>query len=426
MKIMSMKGGGRSRPYFKSDFNYDLLLAQNCIGHLGVYRTELVRSIGGFRIGMEGSQDWDLAFRVLENSAPSRVRHIPRILYHWRLLPGSTAVSNSEKPYAAEAGRKAVQEHLERTGCEQAKVEQHDNAFLRVIWPLPDTAPQVTLIMPTRNMLKLLQVAVRTVLEKTNYPNFELLIVDNESDDPAVQAYLSDIENTHRVRVIKSKGEFNYSRLNNFAVSQTDSPIIGLINNDIEVWKGDWLREMVSHSIRNEIGAVGAALFYPNGRIQHAGVVIGMVSGAGHPFRGVLRDEYKNGGRSRITQNYSAVTAACLVVERKLYQEVGGLDEGDFRVGLNDTDFCLKLAKAGYRNLFTPFAELLHHESASRADMERTSAGANRAAGENAALLAKWPEYFEHDPCWNANLSLLTEKGDLAFPPRKFEAKGNK
>ncbi len=415
--------GRRSGPYFKPDFNYDLLLSQNCISHLGIYRTDLVRSIGGFRVGMEGSQDWDLALRMLEHSDASKIRHIPRILYHWRVLPGSTALNNSEKPYAAKAGQRAVQEHLERMKLEHTKVE-HCGVFLRVVWSLPDPVPPVTLIMPTRNMLDLLQVAVQTVLEKTDYPKFELLIVDNESDEPDVQDYLAEVGKDPRVRVIQSEGEFNFSRLNNFAVSQTTNPIIALINNDIEVVNGDWLREMVSQAVRKEVGAVGAALLYPSGLIQHAGVVIGMVSGAGHPFRGLAQQEISHGGRGGLVQNFSAVTAACLVVERNLYEEVGGLDEGVFRVGLNDVDFCLKLAKAGYRNLFTPFAELVHHESASRADMERTPEGANRAAGENSALAAKWPEYFEHDPSWNPNLSLLIEDGALAFPPRLIDLGG--
>ncbi|MCB1230169.1 MAG: glycosyltransferase family 2 protein [Verrucomicrobiae bacterium] len=411
--------GRRFDPYFKPDFNYDLLLAQNCISHLGVYRLTKVREAGGFRIGMEGSQDWDLFFRVLEISDESKIRHIPRVLYHWRQIPGSTSVSGDEKPYAAKAARRAVEQHLERIGRRVEEVG-HAGDFVRVVWPLPEPPPPVTLIMPTRNLLPLLRVAVETILEKTDYRDFELLIVDNESDDPQTIEFLREIVvRDSRVRVLPVAGEFNYSRLNNLAVAATDRPFIGLVNNDLEVISGDWLRELVSQAARPEIGAVGAKLIYPDGRLQHAGVVIGMVSGAGHPFRGDANAELTHGARAALAQRYSALTAACLVVERSLFEKVGGLDEGEFRIGLNDVDFCLKLRELGYHNLYTPFAELIHHESASRADLEKTPEGADRAARENAALAKKWPSFFDHDPCWTPNLSLQSETTELAFPPNR-------
>ncbi|MGY8640253.1 MAG: glycosyltransferase family 2 protein [Verrucomicrobiales bacterium] len=411
--------GQRSDPYFKPDFNYDLLLSQNCISHLGIYRASKLKEIGGFRIGMEGSQDWDLFFRVLETSSPDRIKHIPRILYHWRQIPGSTSIGSDEKPYAGEAGRKAVGDHLERIGLKQDSALPCYDLFVRVERGLPEPAPAVTLIMPTRNMVSLLRVAVTSILEKTEYPNFEILIVDNDSDDPETLSYLESLSTDSRIRIHKISGEFNYSKLNNEAVRHVENPVICLVNNDIEVLNGNWLREMVSQALRPDIGAVGACLLYPDGRIQHAGAVIGMVSGAGHPFRGASNAMKTHGVRAALIQNFSAITAACLVVEKEIYEKVGGLDEGEFRVGLNDIDFCLKLIDSGLCNLYTPFAELLHHESASRADMERTSAGAERAAGENAALARKWPRFFESDPCWNPNLSLDTEHGDLAFPPRQ-------
>ncbi len=409
--------GRRLAPYFKPDFNYDLLLSQNCVSHLGVYRLEKVRAVDGFHVGMEGSQDWDLFFRVLETSEPARVRHLPRILYHWREIPGSTALRGSEKPYALTAGIRAVERHLARIGQTPREVTFAGD-FLRVIWPLPEPPPPVTLVMPTRNMLSLLRNAVESILERTDYPDFELLIVDNDSDDPETIQFLEQkAASDARVRVMRVAGEFNYSRLNNLAVAATDRPVIGLVNNDLEVMNRDWLREMVSQVERSGIGAVGAALFYPDGRVQHAGVVIGMVSGAGHPFRGSANATKTHGARASLAQNYSALTAACLVVKRAVYEEVGGLDEGEFRVGLNDVDFCLKILATGRRNLYTPFAEMLHHESASRADMEKTPEGAERAARENAALTARWPDFFDHDPAWNPNLSLRTETAELAFPP---------
>ena len=412
--------GRRLAPYFKPDFNYDLLLSQNCVSHLGAYRLAKVREVDGFQVGMEGSQDWDLFFRVFETSDPSRIRHIPRILYHWREIPGSTALRGSEKPYALTAGIRAVARHLERIGQKPDEVTFAGD-FLRVIWPLPEPPPPVTLIMPTRNMLPLMRKAVDSILERTDYPDFELLIVDNDSDDPETIAYLREkAASDSRVRVLAVPGEFNYSHLNNSAVAATDRPVIGLVNNDLEVMNGEWLREMVSQVERPGIGAVGAALFYPDGRVQHAGVVIGMVSGAGHPFRGAANASKTHGARASLAQNYSAVTAACLVVKRSVYEEVGGLDEGAFRVGLNDVDLCLKILATGRRNLYTPFAEMLHHESASRSDMEKTPEGAERAARENAALAAKWSNLFDHDPAWNPNLSLRTESAELAFPPNRI------
>lgn len=413
--------GRRSEPYFKPDYNYDLFLSQNCISHLGVFRTDLVRQVGGFRVGMEGSQDWDLTLRVIEKTTPERVRHIPRILYHWRQIEGSTSIRGQEKPYAAVAAIRAVSDHLERTGRTDARVVGHESTFARVLWPLPDPVPPVTLIMPTRNYLPLLRVAARCFLEKTDYPDLELLIVDNDSDDPETLAYLDELpKKDPRARVLRVSGEFNYARLNNLAVAETDRPVICLVNNDLETIGADWLREMVSQALRPEIGAVGAKLYYPSGKIQHAGVVIGMTGCAGHPFRGVATDYKTPGGRSGVVQNWSAVTAACLAVERRKYLEVGGMDEETFAVALNDVDFCLKLKAAGYRNLYTPFAELIHHESASRGASEKTPARTEAAARENAAFAAKWPDLFDHDPAWNPNLALDTDSGGLAFPPNEI------
>jgi len=297
-------------------------------------------------------------------------------------------------------------------------VEGHESTFSRVIWPLPEPPPPVTLVMPTRNFLPLLRVAARSILEKTDYPDFELLIVDNDSDDPETLAFFEEIlSGDARVRVLRVAGAFNYSLLNNRAVAATERPVVCLINNDVQTIGGGWLREMVSQAIRPEIGAVGAKLYYPTGQIQHAGVVIGMTGCAGHPFRGLASDYDTPGGRAGVVQNWSAVTAACLVVERRKYLEVGGLDETVFAVALNDVDFCLKLGAAGYRNLYTPFAELIHHESASRGAMEKSPTRTEAAARENAAFVAKWPAWFEHDPAWNPNLALDTDSGRLAFPP---------
>ncbi|WP_009961410.1 glycosyltransferase family 2 protein [Verrucomicrobium spinosum] len=411
------EAGVRYAPYFKPDFNYDLLLSQNCVCHLGVYRADLVRQLGGFRAGTEGAQDWDLALRVFEAVGRDRIHHIPKILYHWRSIEGSTARGVSEKSYASSAGRKVVEDHLSRTNQAVEGVEEVKQGHLRVRWSLPNPPP-VAIIIPTRNFRHLLEVAVESVLARTDYPNFRLVIVDNDSNEESTLDYLASLQAQGKADVLRIPGPFNYSLLNNRAVAACTEPVVCLLNNDIEIHERDWLREMVSQAVRPGVGAVGTKLYYPDGRIQHAGVILGMGGAAGHFLKGCDSSNESHGGRLHVCQNFSAVTAACLVVERRKYLEVGGLDEGDFKVAFNDIDFCLKLDDAGYRNVYTPFAEMSHHESASRGAEERTDAGKERATRETMLLRQKWQPYCEADPAFNVNLSMVHEDGSLGFPPR--------
>ncbi len=413
--------GNRLDPYFKPDFNYDLFLSQNCISHLGVYRTSKLKEAGAFRVGMEGSQDWDLAWRVIEKSAHERIRHIPHILYHWRTISGSTARKLDEKPYAQTAGQKAVQDHLDRIGKSEVRVEITQEETFHLTWPLPEPAPHVTIVIPTRNLGHLLEKAVATIQSVTEYPAYDVIVVDNDSEEPETLELLKSYENQEGIQVLRVPGPFNYSKLNNTAVAQAKGSLVALVNNDIEVIHGEWLREMVVHAVRPEIGAVGAKLHYPDGLLQHAGVFLGYHGAAGHLFKGLPWSFYGHANRANMTQNISAVTAACLVVDRKKYDQVGGLDEGTFAVAYNDIDFCLKLREAGYRNLYTPHARLFHHESASRGEAEKTEAGKTRAKDEMAALNAKWGKLVSDDPYYNANLTLESEHCDLAFPPRRAE-----
>lgn len=414
------EAGVRFDPYFKPDFNHDLLLSQNCICHLGVYQTAAVRALGGFQPGTEGAQDWDLALRIVEQHGGSRVRHVPGILYHWRSIPGSTARGVQEKPYASSAGQRVVEAHLQRTGQVGAEVTTTRHGHVRVRWPLL-SPPPVAIIIPTRNFHHLLRVCVESVLARTDYPGFRLVIVDNDSDEPATLDYLQALQRNGRAEILRVPGPFNYSLLNNTAVQHCREEVVCLLNNDIEIHERDWLREMVSQAVRPEIGAVGTRLFYPDGRIQHAGVVLGMGGAAGHLFKGVEATSTLLGNRLHAVQNYSALTAACLVIERRKYLQVGGMDEGEFKVAFNDIDFCLKLVAAGYRNLYTPYAEMSHHESASRGAEERTPRGKERATRESDRLRAKWARFCEADPAYNPNLSLLREDAALAFPPRGRE-----
>jgi glycosyltransferase involved in cell wall biosynthesis len=408
--------GRRHGPYFKPDWNPDLLRAQNYICHLAVYRTSLIRELGGFRAGYEGAQDWDLVLRASERLAPEQIRHIPRILYHWRAIEGSTALEVSEKKYVNSASEKLLTDHFARIRV-KAAVEPVHGHYWRTRYALPTPVPRVSLIIPTRNGLDVLRACVESLLGKTSYPDFEVIVVDNDSDDPATLAFLRDLPRDRRCRVVHYGGPFSFSAINNFAVSQTEAPIIGLLNNDLEAIDGSWLEEMVGLAARPDVGCVGAKLYYPDGRIQHAGVVLGIGRFAGHIWQGHPRQTHGMGFRACLQQTISAVTAACLVVRREVYQEVGGLDETDFKVGLNDVDFCLKVREAGYRNVFTPFAELYHHESASRG-YEDTPEKQDRLRKEVARLQQKWGDALLFDPAYNPNLTLESVDGGLAFPPR--------
>ena len=412
------ENGDRYDHYFKPDWNADLFNVQNYISHLGVYRTLLVREVGGFRVGYEGSQDWDLAMRVIERTAPDRIRHIPKVLYHWRSVPGSTAMVIGAKSYATNAAEKVITEHFVRTGV-TATISPTKGSYWRVHYPIPDPAPRVELIIPTRNRLDLLQPCVESLLGKTTYANFELLIVDNDSDDAATLAYLAELGSRKNCRVIKYTGEFNFSAINNYAVEHTDAPLIGLLNNDLEVINGDWLDEMVSHALRPEIGCVGAKLYYPNDRIQHAGVILGIGGVAAHAWQTHPRGHAGQAHRNFLQQNLSAVTAACLVIRREVYQQVGGLNADQLKIAFNDVDFCLKVRAAGFRNFWTPYAELYHHESASRG-AEDTLEKRDRFRSEVDYMRATWGPLLDADPAYNPNLTHTINDFTLALPPREW------
>lgn len=409
--------GRRYDPYMKPDWNYDLLLSQNCISHFGVYQRQLVLDIGGFREGYEGSQDWDLALRCIERLKPDEIGHVPRVLYHWRAIPGSTAVAVDEKSYARTAGMRAVVEHLERMRINASvlEIEGRPGNF-RVSYALPEPAPKISLIIPTRDGLHLLRRCIDSILTLTTYPDYEIVIVDNQSSEPDTLQYLSAVAVDPRVRVIAYDQPFNYSALNNHAVRQARGELIGLVNNDIEVISPDWLQEMAGHAMRPQIGAVGAMLYYPDDTIQHAGVVLGVHGVAAHAYCGKPRGYPGQMGRAKLVQGISAVTAACLLIRRAVFDEAGGLDES-MRVAFNDIDFCLRVRQLGYRNLWTPFAELYHHESATRGHEDSPEKQA-RFAGEVESMLMKWPGELLADPAYSPNLTLTGTPFELAFPPR--------
>jgi GT2 family glycosyltransferase len=413
--------GRRFQPYFKPDWNPDLLLSQNYVCHFTVIRADLARDAGGFREGYEGSQDHDLILRCSERLAPARILHIPKVLYHWRAIAGSTALERGAKDYAADAGVRAVADHLQRTGA-AATVEQLPHGHYRVRWGLPAPVPKVSVIIPTRDKVELLRGCVESLLGRTRYPDFEIVIVDNQSVDLDAVAYLDALSRRDRVRVLRYDAPFNYSAMNNLAVAACDGGLVALLNNDIEVIDRDWLAEMAGHALRPGIGAVGAMLYYPNDTIQHAGVILGLGGVANHAYMRQPRGHPGHGARALVAQNLSAVTAACMVVRRSLYHEVGGLDER-LQVAFNDIDFCLKLREKGYRNLWTPFAQLYHHESASRGSEDSIEKIA-RFRSEVALMEARWGDGLLTDPAYNPNLSLGSVDSEMASPPRAARPMG--
>jgi GT2 family glycosyltransferase len=402
--------GNRSEPHFKPDWSPDLFFSQNYVCHLSVYRRDLLNRIGGFRTEVEGSQDYDLLLRCLPHVKPSEIIHVPKVLYHWRMLEGSTALAAKEKIYTTQAGIKALRDFFCSQGSGDITVEAGllPNTY-RVRYPIPKPTPLVSLLIPTRDMLDLLRQCVQSILENTTYPNYEIIILDNESIQSETLDYFKSIQMRHTcVRVLPYHHPFNFSAINNFGAEHARGEIVGLINNDVKVINSEWLSELVSHAVRPEIGCVGAKLYYDDDTVQHAGVIIGIGGVAGHSHKYFHRKSSGYFGRLKIIQNLSAVTAACLIVRKSVYQEVGGLDEDNLRVAFNDIDFCLKVREAGYRNLWTPYAELYHFESKSRG-AENTPEKQARFKNEIEYVMNKWGEMLFRDPFYNKNLSLVRE-----------------
>ncbi|AMM24197.1 glycosyltransferase family 2 protein [Variovorax sp. PAMC 28711] len=407
--------GRRSDPYFKPDWNIDLFRSQNMFSHLGVLSTALVRAVGGFRLGMEGSQDWDLVLRCVERIRPEQVQHVPRVLYHWRIHAESTARSMNAKPYAAVAGERALNEHYGR--LDVAARAEYVGFGYRTHYELPAPPPLVSIIIPTRNALKLMRQCVESIVAKTTYPNYEIIIVDNASDDAAALAYFETLAKRPDVRVMRDARDFNYSALNNAAVEAATGELIALVNNDIEVMTPEWLSEMVALACQPGVGAVGARLWYPDMTVQHAGVLLGVGGLAVHANKGLPRGLNGYAGRAALVQSFSAVTAACLVIRKSIYQEVGGLDEVHLKVAFNDVDLCLRVREAGYRNVWTPYAELIHHESATRGDDVAPEKRA-RFERETAYMHSRWADLLQRDPSYNPNLTATSEDFSYACPPR--------
>ncbi len=410
------ENNNRYEPYFKCDYNYELLLAHNMICHLTILRRSLINEVGGFRRGFEGAQDYDLALRAIDKVGSSQVLHLPRVLYHWRAHRGSTASNSDAKPYAAQAARRAIAEHLQRRGVigtVEAAPEGH--GVHRVRYALADPAPKVSIVICTRDRADLLATCVDSIVGRSTYSNYEVVIVDNGSTEDATFRLLDRLP-SERFRVLRDDSAFNFSALNNRAVQATGGEFICLLNNDIEILTPDWIEEMLSFAMQPDVGAVGARLWYPGGGLQHAGVVLGLGGVARHIHRNLRRGELGYFGRAALHQSFSAVTGAALMIRKSTYTEVGGLDE-QFEVTFNDIDFCLRVREAGYHNVWTPYAEMIHHESATRG-VETSPQKTAQAERESLLMANRWGDLLGKDPAYSLNLSLETEDLRIAWPPR--------
>lgn len=411
--------GERINPHHKPDWNLELLRAHNYITHLAVVSTSTLRSLGGLRSECDGAQDYDLMLRLSEVLQPDEIHHIPRVLYHWRISPTSTASGSGAKTYTVDAGLRALSDHLVRCGL-PAQAEPLDRPnFYRLGWPLPLPAPTVSILIPTRNGLEVLRPCIESI-EKSSYPGMiEVLIIDNDSNDPATLHYLDQLESTPSVspnithRIIPYSGRFNYAAINNHGVEQCRGDVVVLLNNDTAVITGDWLEELVSLAIRPDVGCVGPKLLYGDGTLQHAGLITGIGGSAGHAFKGEPGEWRGYFNRAMVAQEMSGVTGACLAIRRDTYQQVGGLDASTFPVAFNDVDFCLRVRAAGYRNIYTPHAKLYHFESKSRG-YEDTPVKALRFKRDREWLRRRWLAELLNDPSYNPNLTKRREDFQLA------------
>lgn len=409
--------GSHFEPHFKPDWDPDRLLAQNYVCHLAVYRRSLVERAGGLRTGYEGSQDHDLVLRAGELTSPERIRHLPRVLYHWRAVSGSTARGIEAKPYAVAASRRAVASHLARRRPDARLVESEGRP--RVLWPLPVPPPPASVIVPTRDRLELLRRCVEGVLRTTSYPEREVVVVDNGSERPETLAWLAAAPADPRLRVLRRPGPFNFSSLMNDGAAAARGEVLVFLNNDVEPLEAGWLDELVRQAWRPEVGIVGAKLLYPDRKVQHAGVAMAGDWVARHVGVGVPDRAAGYAGRMTCVQAQSAVTGACLAIRRELFTALGGFDAERLAVDFSDVDLCLRAEAAGYRVLWTPFARLLHHESATRGPYASVAKRA-RWEAEAAAMRERWGARLHRDPWYSPSLGILPEERtfEVAFPPR--------
>ena len=399
-------GVRRSEPHFKPDWSPDMLRSHNYVCHLTAYGRALLEQVGGPRPGFDGSQDHDLILRASERA--KKIVHIPKILYHWRIHGESTARAAGAKNYSHEAGRRALREHLGRLGLEGEVIDGPVPNSFHTTYRLP-RRPLVSLIVPTHDQVPLLSRCMDS-LARSGYDNLEILVVENNSKAPETFAYYRRLQERTDVRMMTWERPFNYAAVNNWAAAQARGEVLLFLNNDVEAINPDWIERLLEHALRPEVGGVGAKLYFPNDTIQHAGVLVGVGGVAAHAHGGFRRSDHGYFTRLGVVQNFTAVTGACLMMRKGVFEELGGFDEG-FALAFNDVDLCMRLRRRGYLIVWTPLAELYHHESATRGS-EDTPAKKERFRGEVHRFLVKWGDcLWRGDPYYNPNLT--HEGGDF-------------
>ena len=393
--------GLRCDPHFKPDWSPDTMLSMNYISHLTVVRKELVDSVGGLAVGFEGAQDYDLYLKITEKT--NNIYHIPKILYHWRMVEGSTSMSADSKSYAKDNGRRALESALKRRKLDGSVIKDDVSGYYQIKYNLKKE-PLISIIIPTKDYATTLDVCLKSLYKKTTYKNFEVIVVNNNSvENETFKLFEKYKKQYSNFSVIEANFEFNYSKINNMAVKKAKGEFICLLNNDTEIITPEWLDILVGYASQEHVGTVGPKLFYPDNTVQHAGVIMGLGGVASHAYIGAGRKDPGMYGRLRVPYNYACVTAACLVVSKSKYLEVGGLEER-LKVAYNDVDFNLKLLNRGYYNVFVPQVELYHYESKSRG-LDNTSKKLKRFNIEQDFMYNKWPKIIKSDPFYNDNFS---------------------
>lgn len=397
-------------PHYKPDFAPDTLRSYNYICHFSVFSKELLEKAGGyFRKEFDGSQDYDLILRLTEKA--KCIVHVPKVLYFWRSHEQSTASDISAKPYTMTAARAALAEHLQRVGLKGTVSDSVIPSTYKIQYQIEGN-PMISIVIPNKDHIDDLSKCLNSIREKSTWKNWEIVVVENNSTEPSTFDYYQEIEKDERIHVVKWKREFNFSAINNFGVRFAKGEHILLLNNDVEIITPDWLEQMLMFVQRSDVGAAGAMLYYPDDTVQHAGVILGIGGVAGHSHKYFKRGEYGYASRMTIAQDLSGVTAACVMMPRKVWDEIDGLDEG-FAVAFNDVDLCMRIRKAGYLIVWTPYAELYHYESKSRG-LEDNPEKQKRFKGEIDRFMEKWgKELADGDPYYNPNLTLVSE--DFSF-----------
>ena len=426
------ENGNRYDAYFKPDFAPDTLRCQNYICHFSVFKKELLEKLGGFRENYDGAQDYDIFLRMSEITDPKNISHVPKILYHWRVHNESTAKLNSNaKNYAFEAGKKAIEDHLKRIGLDGTVSEGCIDGIYRVDYKVIGE-PKVSIVIPNKDGKDILEVCINSIIEKTTYKNYEIVISENNSETEEIYEYYKTLLNNETIKIAnyntgklitkeeecsleytnnsrrKVKPGFNYSAVINFGVRNTTGEYVIQLNNDTELITENWLELMLGFCQRKDVGAVGVKLFFPDETIQHAGIIVGIGGIAGNRFKSIPKSGHGYFAKESMIENLSAVTAACIMTPKAIYDEVGWMDE-ELAVAFNDVDFCLKIREKGYLIVYNPFVEFWHYESKTRGQ-EDSPAKIKRFQGEMSRFEQRWPEILDSgDPYYNINLSLDTE-----------------